>query len=369
MMRNVFSTLLLIILILSLLPIPSLYTSSYTYTPTQISINPTAPPIMFQDPVNPGVSVSLGPNRTSASISVSLSYSLQPQTNPVVYNNTLDQFPPTGWITNGPGSSSGTTTAWVGGALQMSSGAVRVTYYSTGIVDGSYNGFYNASTYVMSGDLRNNRVVGIAYVQDGDNFYGCGIGDGGGGRLVILKRESGSITELNRTAGLSLSTNTWYFLVCSFNPFTREIRAYLYNPANGALISSRSYTDTTATLSPSMVGFFVLGARGVFDEFVVTRGADPLRITVNNIPSGWSARLYNGSTLLQSLTSTGSPVVFNNFWYVNPNDGQHSTILRQGRIEVYDNNGNLKAVYGPALIIGSQVFSLSAQASNIRILN
>ncbi|HWQ18065.1 MAG TPA: hypothetical protein VNL13_09575, partial [Sulfolobales archaeon] len=39
------------------------------------------------------------------------------------------------------------------------------------------------------------------------------------------------------------------------------------------------------------------------------------------------------------------------------------------RIEVYDSNGNLKAVYGPALIIGSQVFSLSVQASSIRILN
>ncbi|MEM2301110.1 MAG: hypothetical protein QXR14_02745 [Sulfolobales archaeon] len=371
-MRNVFSAHLLIIIIsiLSLLPIPSISASIHTYPPTQISINPTPPPIMLQDPGTPGVSVSLGTAGTSASISVSLSlsYSIHLQTNPVVYYNTLDQFPLTDWITSRTGSSSGTTTAWVGGALQMSSGAVRVTYYSTDIVDRSYNGFYNASAYVMSGDLRADRVVGIAYVQDSNNFYGCGIGDGGGGRLVILKRESGSITKLARTPGLSLSTNTWYFLVCGFNPSTGEIRAYLYNPANGNLISSISYTDTT--LSPSMVGFFVWRSSGVFDELVAVQGADPLRIAVNNVPSGWNARLYNGSTLLQSITSTGSVIVFNNFWYVNPNDGQHSTILRQGRIEVYDNNGNLKAVYGPAFIIGGQIFSLSTQTSNvIRILN
>ena len=368
-MRNVFSTpILIIILILSLLPIPSIYASIYTYPPTQISINPTAPPIMLQDPGTPGVSVSLGTAGTSASISVSLSlsYSIQLQTNPVVYYNTLDQFPLTNWITSGTGSSSGTTTAWVGGALQMSSGAVRVTYYSTGIVDRGYNGFYNASAYVMSGNLGANRVVGIAYVQDSDNFYGCGIGDGE--RLVILKREGDSITKLARTPGLSLSTNTWYFLICGFNPSTGEIRAYLYNPANGNLISPISHIDTT--LSPSMVGFFVWRSSGVFDELVVVQGADPLRIAVNNVPSGWNARLYNGSTLLQSITSTGSVIVFNNFWYVNPNDGQHSTILRQGRIEIYDNNGNLKAVYGPAFIIGGQIFSLSVQTSNvIRILD
>lgn len=46
--------------------------------------------------------------------------------------------------------------------------------------------------------------------------------------------------------------------------------------------------------------------------------------------------------------------------------------MRQGRIEVYDGNGNLRAAYpasGGTTIIGGQAYVLSAQPASVKILN
>jgi hypothetical protein len=393
LMKNVFSILLLIILVLSLLPISSLHASIYVYPPTQVSTKPTEPPIIFQDPGTPGVSVNLGPNRTSANVYVSLSYSIQLQTNPVVYYSTLDQGLPPGWSTFSRGSGTPgwyeTPNAWVGnalaGAITLATGnALNGAYYNNPILNTNYNGFYNVSAYIWPGGLSPSAFNGIAYIESNTRrFYGCGIGYNG--NLFISKRISQpSVNVLISTQNLGLGVGR-YLLICSFNPSTKEIWAYLYRPLSGSLIASIYYKDTNPPLlNPDSVGFFIAISGSIhspssiytsFDELVVTQNADPLRIIVNNVPSGWNVSLYNGSTLLESVISTGSPVVLNRFWNVTntaeelPNTKNQSTILKQGRIEVYDNNGNLKAVYGSTLIIGNQVFELSVQASNVRILN
>jgi len=94
---------------------------------------------------------------------------------------------------------------------------------------------------------------------------------------------------------------------------------------------------------------------------------DPRAVYVDNVPSGWVVRIYNGTVLLGSATSAGTRIAFTVFY---PQDGQHSTILRSGRIEVYDDLGNLRASRSEVIVTG-RVYQLqdTGGSFNNRILN
>ncbi len=341
--------------------------SAFAYHPVAVSSRPAEPPVVFGDPGTPGVGVVLGTNGTSAEVSVPACPGCSLElVNPVVYHHTLDAGLPPGWTMFRATTWGYTTTAWVRGALSGTSTDRAYAFYGSTIVDGSYNGFYYAAAYIRTTDTT--RYVGVSFIgRSGTYTFAatCEIGtwSGYGNFHISYQRfEDGALrrdTAVSYTS-VTLTTGKWYVMVCAVNPATREARAYLYDPAAGTLMASLSGTfPVDVYIPPYTAGFFVymrLGQYGYYDEFVVTRDYHPLSITVLDVPSGWTVRLYNGTSLLQSVTSTGAPVVFDRFWW--PQDGQRSTILRQGRIEVYDEAGNLVASYGPTTIVGGQVFRL-----------
>ncbi len=351
------------------------YSSSFAYYPVRVSLSPVPPPIVFSDPQTPGVYVNIGTGGVSATVSVAVRYAIT-LVGDVIYSQTFDtNWPPPGWAQS-QGSSWSTTSspAWVGrSATDTTTGGVplRVAYYNSPILSANFNGDYYLAAYVRSTNLGFGRLVGVMFYNSSTGqFYGCAIGNATANtpRLEIVY---GIIMNLNRVPA-SISTNTWYMLLCVINPSSGSLLAMIYRITDGELIASAS-AQAPINIGADTVGLFVSRSggggqvTGYFDELVVSTN-NPLAIGLGGIPSGWVARLYNGSALIESVTSTGATIFFNRFWY-NPT-GQNSTILRQGRIEVYDSNNVLRAIYGPATIVGGQVYSLSPQAvSNLRILD
>jgi len=137
MKKPFFISSLLLLILSSILFIP-VFSSVFTYNPLVASLQPVPPPIVLQDPSIPGVSVSLGSERASASITVSppYSYSLVISQD-VIYYTTFDSSLPINWVDPPPACWEGsTTTTWVGGSITCFAGLIfnEVAYYNTPIV-------------------------------------------------------------------------------------------------------------------------------------------------------------------------------------------------------------------------------------------
>lgn len=356
--KNLFFISSLLLLILSSILLIPVFSSVFTYYPLVVSLQPVPPPIVLQDPSVPGVSVSLGSEWASASITVLLPYSLVISQD-AIYYTTFDSGLPTNWVDPALACWTGSATAWVGGSITCSAGlAYQVAYYNTPIVSNTLTFYVGA--YVMSNDLRAGRYVGITlYDRVTGNYYIVAIGNNY--LLNILRCVGGTCNLVANTGNLGLSTNTWYFLVVLWTPNT--IYAYLYGTDTGALIGYTSYSDGSP-ISFNTVGVVARRAQGWVDELVVAYN-DPRAVYVDNVPSGWVVRLYNGTVLLGSATSSGTRISFTVFY---PRDGQHSTILRSGRIEVYDNLGNLRASRSEVIVAG-RVYILQPLGFDNRVLN
>jgi hypothetical protein len=285
--------------------------------PEAINTASVSPPIVLQDPGVSGVSVSLGVAGASANITVLLPYSLTISQD-AIYYATFDSGVPAGWA--GSTCWGGSTTAWVGGSITCSAaGVYEVAYYNTPIVSNTLTFYVGA--YVRSDDLRAGRYAGITlYDRSTGNYYIAAIGKN---RLLnILRCVGGCPPNPNAATGnLGLSTNTWYFLVAYWTPNT--LYAYLYRIDTGALIGSTSYSDNSP-ISFNTVGVVAFRAQGWVDELVVAYN-DPRAVYVDNVPSGWTARIYNGTTLLGSVTSSGTRISFTVFY------PQVATILNKTR--------------------------------------
>jgi hypothetical protein len=220
--------------------------------------------------------------------------------------------------------------------------------------------FY-VGAYVRSNNLGANRYAGITlYDRSTGNYYIAAIGNN---RLNILRCVDGTCTLVANTGNLGLSTNTWYFLVAYWTPNT--LTAYLYRTDTGALIGSTSYNDGSP-ISFDTVGVVAYRAQGWVDELVVAYN-DPRAVYVDNVPSGWTVKIYNGSTLVNQATSAGARVSIPTFY--GTSNSHNSTILRSGRIEVYDSYGNLRASRSEVIVTG-RVYQLQGTGSfDNRILN
>lgn len=287
--------------------------SSVVYYPARLGLSPVAPPVTFADPGTSGVSVVLGPGGVSAAVTATVAHTIALQQD-VMYSQTFDvaSWPPTGWAqTSGSSWSISGLVYWIGrSATDTTTGGVpiRVAYYASSILSTGFSGNYYMAAYVQSDNLGNGRWAGVAfYSRSTGQFLGCAIGNGA--RLEIVSGTSGSISTL-AGAAVSITINTWYMVVCVRNPATGSMSAYIYDTSTGSLIGSVSASGPS--IGADTVAIFVARSggggqvTGYFDELVASTG-NLLVITLSNVPSGWSARLYSGSTLLQSVTSTGRP--------------------------------------------------------------
>ncbi|MFZ8822765.1 MAG: hypothetical protein ACO2O0_01235 [Desulfurococcales archaeon] len=337
----------LLLLIISSILLTPVFSSVFTYYPSAVSLQPVPPPIVLQDPSIPGVSVSLGSEGASASITVSLPYSSYSLTisQDVIYYTTFDSGLPTNWVDPPPACPWAVATiAWVGISISCQTAAIyEVAYYNSSIVSNTLTFYVGA--YVRSGSLGGGRYVGITlYDRSTGNYYIAAIGNGN--RLNILRCVGGTCNLVASTGGLGLAINTWYFLVAYWTPNT--LSAYLYRTDTGALIGSISYSDGSP-IGFNTVGFVVRGTRGWFDELVVAYD-DPRAVYVDNVPSGWTVKIYNGTVLVNQATSAGTRVSIPTFY--GTANSHYSTILRSGRIEVYDDLGNLRASRSEVIVTG-----------------
>jgi hypothetical protein len=352
---------LLLLILSSILLIP-VFSSVFTYYPLAASLQPVPPPIVLQDPSVPGVSVSLGSERASASITVLLPYSYSLViSQDVIYNTTFDSGLPAGWT--GSRCWTESESGWVGGSVTCDAERdLQVAYYDTSIVSNTMNFYVGA--YVMSNSLRSEVFAGIILCNNREKLS-CYIAVIGNDQaLNIVKCYVGRCTFVANTGDLGLSIKTWYFLVVYWTPNT--IYAYLYSTDTGELIGSTVYKDDSP-IRFNTVGVVAQKAQGWFDEFVVAYD-DPRAVYVDNVPSNWVVRIYNGTVLVNQATSAGTRLSIPTFYRTA--NSHNSTILRSGRIEVYDNLGNLRASRSEVIVTG-RVYQLQiiVGSFNNRVLN
>jgi hypothetical protein len=206
MKKPFFISSLLLLILSSILFIP-VFSFVFTYNPLVASLQPVPPPIVLQDPSIPGVSVSLGSERASASITVSLPYSYSLViSQDVIYYTTFDSGLPTNWVDPDPTCWGGSTTAWVRGSITCNANSTyEVAYYNTPIVSNTSTFYVGA--YVRSNNLGGGRYVGITlYDRATGNYYIAAIGNGN--RLNILRCVDGSCDLKAFATGLGLQPNT-----------------------------------------------------------------------------------------------------------------------------------------------------------------
>ncbi len=349
------------------------YASIFTFYPLNVSLQPVSPPIVLQDPSQPGVSVSTGAAGASASISYLIPYSIS-LSQGAIYSSTLDSWPQPGWQNTGAFFSI-TTPAWVGRAIRsdLINYGVDATYHQLPI-DTGYT--YYLASYARSSTLLRDKFVGVSYYSSSNGYFiGCAIGNGNNlsiARYTVFNPP----TVLNQTTVTGISTNTWYFLVCQLtytSTTSATVTAYLYNPSTGALMASTTWSGNPG-LAIDSIAMFVSDSgpgvtRGFFDELVFSY-RDPRFVCITNVPSGWRVELYNGTTLIGSQVSSGSSTeICFQIYGPSPPQGSYSTILRQGVIRVYDPSNILRASLGPQLVVGGSLYRLDPQASTTRILN
>jgi hypothetical protein len=343
--------------------------------PGTLNTAPVNPPIVLQDPGVSGVSVSLGVAGASANVTILLPYSLTISQD-VIYYTTFDSGIPSGWATYGPGTW-GSSVGWVsGGVLESANGTpgwpnTIAAYYTSNLYSSSYDGYIYLAAYVSISILKTYEWAGIAFHEtDAQNFYACAIGNNGWLEIVrgVFIGGRARWTVLNGIF-VVMSTNKFYLLVCVRNPSTGAMLAQLYDPSTGSLVGSISFSSKQ--VSPTSIGLVVrIGSTepwisAVFDELVVAYN-DPRAVYVDNVPSGWVVRLYNGTVLLGSATSAGARVSIPTFY--GTANSHNSTILRSGRIEVYDDQGNLRASRSEVIVTG-RVYYLQPQGFDNHVLN
>jgi len=357
------------ILFLTLIPFTA-YASIFTYYHVNVSLQPVSPPIVLRDPLQPGVSVSTGPAGASASIAYLIPYAIS-LSQGAIYSSTFDTGLPVGWVTYGPGtwgSSTGRVSGGVSGSTEGGQGQTDVAYYKTSdLYSSSYSGYIYLAAYVSTSNVGAGRWAGIAFHGTAtQNFYACLVGDNGMLEIAMRIYFGVEFWTVLSSAQAAISTGSFYLLVCARNPSTGAMLAQLYDPSTGFLLASTSASSTL--ISPTSIGLVVRrvgggpGVSAVFDELVLSY-RNPRSVCITNIPSGWRAELYNGSTLIGSRISSG-PAAEECFQIF-----AISTILRQGVIRVYDSSNTLRASLGPQLVVGGSLYRLDPQASTARILN
>jgi hypothetical protein len=334
--------------------------------PETLNTAPVNPPIVLQDPGVSGVSVSLGVAGTSANITVLLPYSLVISRD-AIYYTTFDSGVPAGWA--GSTCWGGSTTAWVGGSITCSAaGAYEVAYYNSSIVSNTMPNIH-IGAYVMSNNLGADTYVGIVlYNRTTGEYYFAAVGNGS--RLNILRCTGGTCTLVASTSNLGLQPNTWYFLYALWTSRTSwhegGLSAYLYRTDTGEQIGYTFFTEAIF-IDFDTVGIAAYNTQTWIDELAIS-SASTLAVSFSGVLSGWVVKIYNDTVLVNQGVSPG--LLFVIYIFYGTANSHNSTILRSGRVEVYDSYGNLRASRSEVIVTGRDYLLQGTGGSfNNRVLN
>jgi len=144
-------------------------------------------------------------------------------------------------------------------------------------------------------------------------------------------------------------TGSWYtlYLELSAGP-QNSISAYLYD-SSGSLMASVSASDSS--VKPSYIGLIVDGTTAtVFDDLVVTSGADPRYVVVSGLEAGWRVQLLDSSMSLcaeAAADATGAARLS----VIN------CTVLRNATIRVLDQSGNTVIQKTLPAVVGGDTYT------------
>ncbi|UNQ73009.1 InlB B-repeat-containing protein [Infirmifilum sp. NZ] len=152
-------------------------------------------------------------------------------------------------------------------------------------------------------------------------------------------------TSQNKT----LSGN-WYTLYLEFSAGQQNsISAYLYD-SDGNLMASASASDSA--VNPSNIGLIVDGKDKdtVFDDLVVTSGADPRYVVVSGLEASWRVQLLDSSMSLCAEAAADASGVAR-LSVIN------CTVLRNATIRVLDQSGNTVIQKTFPVVVGGDTYT------------
>lgn len=341
--------------------------------------------MILQNPGAPGVTVSTGPSGASANISILVNYTLQIAQD-ILYNETFDNGFPGSWkayrSANGGCAAKdwkqNLTITWAGGSVECNTVNAISLAFSNTIAGFSGSVFLAAYVYAKA-PSSGTKQAGVSYVYAPGAVYSsayvAAVDLGAATSLKIVNCTQWVCSDANITQVPSLSQGVWYLIVfrADLSGATAVLNAALYNSA-GSLLAALSYDTRMSSASfatnYSRAGLYVNETGGqfvdaYFDELVVAL-RDPRSVYVQNIPSGWAVYVLNSTIPVGNITSSGGEAAVG---IAFPNDGQHSTILRQGALRIVDSSGTTRASTPQGLVPGGRVYVLQPQGiSSLRIL-
>jgi len=331
----------------------------FVYYPISITVNWVYPPVRFQDPSTPGVSVMLSNDNTTAVVSATTSIDLVlDHRNAYIYDDfNTNPFSAPARLTvlgsSSPGASWDSVNKLViFSATRSASGGWNldhmVAYYANQTPSGTHKVYLLMKTRVTSSVGLWKGFFLFQGSPSNKYYYTYEFWDSAYTPTMHVARIApGSATVLaSNNIG---DSGGWYIQwgVRDISSGYMEYRTY------GAP-ASISTTDQTYSSTPSQVGFGGALRRGEviqFDDFIASADADPLFINVTNLNPGWNVYLEDSSgNVLTSATADSSGKAS---LRLNINTGW---IIRNGRLRIMQGSTTIMPSKSFDVIVGGDVY-------------
>jgi hypothetical protein len=343
-----------LLLLLLLIAVTLVSAAVFVYYPVGLTASWVYPPVRFQDPGTPGVSVTLSNDNTTAVVDATTSRDLVlDDRNAYIWDdfNTNPFSAPARLTVVGscsPGASWDSANQLVRfDASNAASGGWHgdhmVAYYATQTPGGTSRVYLLMRTRVTS--ARRGIWKGFFLFQGSPSnryYYTYEFWDSGQdiGMKIVRFAPGFSYTEL--ITNYVSDGGGWYgqWGVRYISSGYMQYRTY------GAP-STLTYTDATYSNTPSQVGFGgALNRREVieFDDFIASADADPLFINVTNLDPGWTVYLENSVGTVLAYATAGS-------------NGIASLSLNMATGWIF-RNGRLRIMQGSTTIVPSKSFDV-----------
>jgi len=199
---------------------------------------------------------------------------------------------------------------------------------------------------------RDNTYMGFALLNSttgSASLYEVALMPKGNALTLYIRSYTDKWHTLAASQNKTLSGN-WYTLYLEFSAGQQNsIIAHLYD-SDGRLMASASATDSA--VNPSYIGLIVDGKDKdtLFDDLVVTSGADPRYVVVSGLQAGWRVQLLDSSMSLcaqaaADLSGVARLSVLN------------CTVLRNATIRVLDQSGNTVIQKTLPAVVGGDTYT------------
>ncbi|PLJ78054.1 MAG: hypothetical protein B7L53_03220 [Thermofilum sp. NZ13] len=142
--------------------------------------------------------------------------------------------------------------------------------------------------------------------------------------------------------------SSWYTLYVKFTKGSPNTMSLVLYDQNGNTMATLSAKDTT--ISPNYIGLATDGGTTLFDDFVVTSGADPRYVVVSGLQAGWRVQLLDSSMSLCAQAAADATGMAR-LSVIN------CSILRNATMRVLDQSGNTVIQKTLPAVVGGDTYT------------